>query len=288
MTSLLEILALIARLSVVIFVVSSMLAMGMSQRLSDVIAPLKDRRATFTVLAVNFIAAPLLAVILCSIVPLQPAHATGLLLLGGAAGAPFLPKLAETAGGSVAHSIALMVLLMVATIVFVPLVMPLIVPGLQADILGIAGPLVVLMLIPLGIGFALAQRGEESTGRLLELVRKVSNLFFVLFLVSLTVLQFRAMLDILGSFAIGTYLIFVLGMFALAYFVSNRDPGTRPVAAFAAAQRNISAALVVSGASFNDPAITTMVLLSAVVGLLVLMGVAVMMGRGKVEPPSIN
>lgn len=288
MTSLIDTLAIVARLSVVVFVVSSMLAMGMSQRLSDVIAPLKDRRATFTVLAVNFIASPLLAVILSRIVPLEPAHATGLLLLGGAAGAPFLPKLAETAGGSVAHSIALMVLLMVATIVFVPLVMPLIVPGLQADILGIAGPLVVLMLIPLGVGFALAQRGEESAGRLLELVRKSSNLFFVLFLVSLTVLQFRAMLDILGSFAIGTYLIFVLGMFALAYLVSDRDPRTRPVAAFAAAQRNISAALVVSGASFDDPAITTMVLLSAVVGLIVLMVMAAAMGRTRVNPTTLK
>jgi BASS family bile acid:Na+ symporter len=115
-----------------------------------------------------------------------------------------LPKLAETAGRDIAQSVALMV----ATIVFVPLVMPLIVPGLQANALGIAGPLVVLMLVPLGIGFAIAQLGEERIARFLTLIRKVSNLFFVVFLLSLTVVQFKAMLQILGSFAIGTYLIF--------------------------------------------------------------------------------
>ena len=201
MTSLVATLAWVARLSVVIFVVSSMLAMGMSQRLADVVAPLKDWRSTLTTLGVNFVIAPLLALILSRVVPLEPAHTTGLLLLGGTAGAPFLPKLAETAGGSVAHSVALMVLLMVATIVFVPLVMPLIVPGLQADALGIAGPLIVLMLIPLSLGFALAQLGAERIGRFLALVRKVSNLFFVVFLLALTVLQFRSMLQILGSFA---------------------------------------------------------------------------------------
>jgi predicted Na+-dependent transporter len=62
MTTLVESLASIARLSVVIFVISSMLAMGMSQRLSDVIAPLRDRRSTLTTLGVSFVFAPLLVV----------------------------------------------------------------------------------------------------------------------------------------------------------------------------------------------------------------------------------
>lgn len=287
MTPPMEILTWIARLSVVIFVASSMLAMGMSQRLSDILVPLKDWRSTLRALGVNFVIAPLLAWTLGRIVPLAPAHATGLLLLGGAAGAPFLPKLAETAGGGVSYSVALMVLLMVATILFVPVIMPLVIPGLQADALSIAGPLVVLMLIPLSVGFALAQFEAERIERLLALVRKISNLFFVLFMLSLSVLQFRAMLQMLGSFAIGTYVLFVLVMLAAAYLLAPRDPGTRPVFALGAAQRNVSAALVVAGASFSDPAITTMVLLSAVVGLVLLMAVAKVVGRGKAELPSL-
>lgn len=284
MTTVAETLVMITRLSVVIFVVSSMLAMGMSQRLSDVIAPLKDWRTTLTTLGVSFVVAPLFALILVRVMPLEPAHATGLLLLAGAAGAPFLPKLAETSGGNVAQSVALMVLLMVSTIIFVPLVMPLIVPGLQADVIGIAGPLVVLMLVPLGIGFSLAQLGASKIERLLALVKKVSNIFFLAFLLSLTILQFKAMLQIIGSFAIGTYLIFVLGLFGVAYLVMPQGQGGRHLFGFAAAQRNISAALVVSGASFSDPAITTMVLLSAVVGLLVLMAMATAFGRNQGKP----
>lgn len=106
-------------------------------------------------------------------------------------------------------------------------------------------------------------------------------------MLSLSVLQFRAMLQMLGSFAIGTYVLFVLVMLAAAYLLAPRDPGTRPVFALGAAQRNVSAALVVAGASFSDPAITTMVLLSAVVGLVLLMAVAKVVGRGKAELPSL-
>jgi bile acid:Na+ symporter, BASS family len=79
-------------LSMLAFVISSMLAMGISQPLQDVIAPLKNPTTVLTALLVNFVVAPLLAIGLTRVIPLEPAHATGLLLLGGAAGAPFCPS----------------------------------------------------------------------------------------------------------------------------------------------------------------------------------------------------
>jgi hypothetical protein len=42
----------------------------------------------------------------------------GLILLATAAGAPFLPKLAEVAKGNIAFGVGLMVLLMVVTIIY--------------------------------------------------------------------------------------------------------------------------------------------------------------------------
>ena len=55
--------------------------------------------------------------------------AVGLLVLGCAAGAPFLPKLAELAKGNLAFSVGAMVLLMVVTVGYLPVVMPLLLPG---------------------------------------------------------------------------------------------------------------------------------------------------------------
>src|SRR5512134_2703414 len=113
----------IADFSILTFVVSSMLAMGMGERLLDVVAPLKRPLPIVLALVVNFGLSPLMAVALSRLIPLQPGHAAGLLLLGTAAGAPFLPKLAEFAGGSIAYSVALMMLLMGGSIVFMPLLL---------------------------------------------------------------------------------------------------------------------------------------------------------------------
>lgn len=264
----------LADLSAIAFVVSSMLAMGMSQRLQDVLAPLKKPGLVLLALLVNFVLSPLLTVALTRLVPLQPAHATGLLLLGGAAGAPFLPKLAEISGGSLAYSVALMVLLMVGSILFMPLALPLIVPGLKANPWSIAKPLLVLMLIPLAIGFALPLAGASLVSGLLILLRKISNLAFVLLVVLVIGLNLNALVNTIGSFAIGTYALFVLGMVGVGYLLGGSDRSTRDVFALCAGQRNIFSALVVATASFNDEAVIVMLLVASVVGLIVLMIVA--------------
>jgi BASS family bile acid:Na+ symporter len=269
----------LAVLSVPTFVISSMLTMGMSQRLEDVIAPLKKPWPVVLALLVNFVLAPLLSVALCRLVPLQPAHATGLLLLGGAAGAPFLPKLAEISGGSLAYSVALMVLLTVGSIVFMPLALPFIVPGLKAGPLSIAKPLLMLMLLPLAIGFALALTGASWVGFLLNVVRKVSNVSLMVLIFLLIGLNLGTLADTIGSFAIGTYTLFVLGMVGAGYLVGGADKSTQAVFALSAGLRNITAALVLAGSSFDDPAITVMMLVASVVSLVVLLVLAKVMRR---------
>ncbi|MCI4431190.1 MAG: hypothetical protein JHC40_18725 [Burkholderiales bacterium] len=262
----------LADFSVLAFVISSMLAMGMSQRLGDVIAPLKEPKPVLLALVVNFVLSPLLAVALCRFIPLQPAHATGLLLLSGAAGAPFLPKLAEVTRGNLAYSVALMVLLMVGSIVFIPLALPLIVPGLDADPWRMAKPLLLLMLLPLAIGFALSRSAWAP--RLLSFARLVSNLAFVLLVVLLVGLNLKTMAGTLGSFAIGTFALYVLVMVGVGHLLGGADASKRAVFALGAGNRNIAAALVVAGASFDDPAITVMLLVASVVGLVLLLVLA--------------
>jgi BASS family bile acid:Na+ symporter len=260
-----------ADLSVLVFVTSSMLAMGMSQPLAHVIAPLRKPLPVLLALCANFIVAPLLTIALSRVVPLEPAHAIGLLLLGGAAGAPFLPKLAELSGGNLAYSVALMMLLVVGTIIFMPLAMPLIVPGLTANPWTIAKPLLLMMLVPLVLGFVLARSGNPWKDRLLIFVRTLSNLAFVLLVVLLVGVNLKTLASTFGSFAIGTYALFVLMMVGLSFLLGAADRATRPVFALGAGNRNIAAALVVAGASYDDPAITVMLLVASVVGLVVLL-----------------
>ncbi|WP_291993096.1 bile acid:sodium symporter [Candidatus Accumulibacter sp. ACC003] len=274
-----ETLEKVGELAVVTYVVSSMLVMGMSQRLPDVVAPLQDPRTVVVALVVNFIAAPLLALLLARIVPLQPAHAIGLLLLGGAAGAPFIPKLAEVAGGDLAYSVAIMVLLMIGSIAFIPVVLPWVVPGLSADPWSIARPLLLMMLLPLALGFVLGGWWARASGRLLPFLRKLSSVAFMVLLVLLVGLNIGALVDTIGSFAIGTYGLFVLAVALLGYVLGGENPRTRNVLALASGERNTSAALVVAVESLNDPAVVVMVLIGAVVGLAIMLATARQMCR---------
>ena len=259
------------------FVVSTMLAGGMSQPLSEVVAPLKKPVPVLLALLVNFILAPLLAVVLTRVIPLQAAHATGILLLGAAAGAPFLPKLAELAFGSIAYSVALMVLLMGGSIIFMPLALPLMIPGASVSPWAIAEPLFVDMAIPLAVGFALARLSAAWVARLHSVARIVSNVTLVLIVVLMVGLNFRTLVGTLGSFAIGTYMLYLLIVVGAAYLVGAIDRPTQDVFALAAGCRNIPACLVIASSSLNDPAVTVMLIVGFVVSLVFLFGFARLM-----------
>ena len=264
----------LADLSILVFVVSSMLAMGMSQRFASVIAPLRRPLPVVLALVVNFALSPLLALALSRIIPLQPAHAAGLLLLSAAAGAPFLPRLAEFCGGNLPYSLALMLLLMGGSTIFMPLALPLLVPEMDADPWTIARPLLLFMLIPLGIGFALVLAGASWMDRLLTFVRALSNLSLVLLVVLFIGLNLKTLLGTFGSFAIATYTVYLLAIMTAAYLLGAADPPTRNVFALGAGCRNLAAALVIARANSDDPAVTVMLIVAFAVSLVVLLGFA--------------
>jgi BASS family bile acid:Na+ symporter len=269
-----EYLQQLVNLCIPAFVISTMLTAGMSQPLADVVAPLRKPLPVVLALLVNFALAPLLAVVLTRIVPLQPAHATGILLLGAAAGAPFLPKLAELSRGSIAYSVALMVLLMGASVIFMPLALPLMLPGLRASPWAIAEPLLVDMVIPLAAGFALAHFKAAWAARLHSVSKMVSNVTLVLIVVLMIGLNVKTLVSTLGSFAIGTYLLYLLIVVGLSYLIGAADPPTQSVFALGAGCRNIPACLVIAGSSLSDPAVTVMLIVGFVVSLVLLLGLA--------------
>jgi BASS family bile acid:Na+ symporter len=155
------------------------------------------------------------------------------------------------------------------------LALPLIVPGLEADPWRLAGPLLLLMLLPLAVGFALSR--QTWAPRLLRVAGRVSGLAFVLVVVLLVGLNLKTMAGTLGSFAIGSYALYVLAMVGAGHLLGGADRSKRAVFALGAGNRNIAAALVVAGASFDDPAVTAMVLVASVTGLLLLLLLARLM-----------
>src|SRR5262249_47521616 len=94
-----EILSKAATVAMLCFVISSMLAMGAGLTVTGIIEPLRNALLVGLALLANFVLMPLGAFLLGKVLGLEEPFAVGLLLLGCAAGAPFLPKLAELAKG---------------------------------------------------------------------------------------------------------------------------------------------------------------------------------------------
>src|SRR6478735_3223523 len=100
-------------IATLVFVVSSMVAMGLGLKVAQITAPLRNLRLVSLSLLANFVLMPAAAAALAQLLRLDEPFRVGLLLLGVAAGAPFLPKLTQIAAGNLAFAVALMVLLMV-------------------------------------------------------------------------------------------------------------------------------------------------------------------------------
>src|SRR5215469_830643 len=158
------------------FVLSSMLAMGLGLTVAQIIAPLRSIRLVILSLVANFVVMPLLAVVLSKLLSLDEPLGLGLLVLGTAAGAPFLPKLAQLAKGNLAFSVGLMVLLMVITVGYLPLVLPLLLPGVSVNSAKIARSLFLLMLLPLAVALAVKAKVPAAAARAKPPLDRISNL----------------------------------------------------------------------------------------------------------------
>ena len=273
-----EILNLVAKISIFVFVVGSMLSLGLGLTMSQIINPLRDvRRVTFALLA-NFVLVPFLTWLILKGIPLDSGTKIGLILLATAAGAAFLPKLAEMAKWDVAFSVGLMLLLMVASIVYMPLILPLILEGVKVDSVGIARSLTLMMLLPLIVGLVVKAYGEGIANAMRPFLLKLSNLALVLLTVLLVVLHFENILSMIGveGFAI---VLFLLASVGTGMLLGGRLAPVRNVMALGTGQRNISAALVVAGQNFNDPKILVTLVVTAVIGLLIMLPLASWLGR---------
>lgn len=261
------------------FVLSSMLAMGLGLRVSDIVAPLRNWRLVILALLANFVVMPFAALTLARTLRLEESMGIGLLLLGMAAGAPFLPTLAQMARGNLAFAVGLMVLLMVITVGYVPVVLPLLLPGVSVNPAQIARSLVLLMLLPLGSALAVKANRPGLAATIKPFFDKTSNLSLIALMALQTLLNVRSVVAVFGTGGILAGVLFLAVGFIVGWALGGAARETRSVLGLGTAQRNIAAALVVANQSFDDPNVVVMVVVIAIVGLLTLIPLSRALGR---------
>jgi len=86
-----DLLSEVIPVTLLLFVVSSMLAVGLSLTISQILAPLRNGKLVFLALLVNFALMPIAAFTLAKLLRVDQPLGVALRVLGAAAGAPCLP-----------------------------------------------------------------------------------------------------------------------------------------------------------------------------------------------------
>src|SRR5438445_9953632 len=277
-----EILSKVIPITMLAFVLSSMLSMGLSLTVAQILVPLRSYKLIVLALLANFV----LAFFIARLLRLDQPLGIALLLLGTASGAPFLPLLARISKANLAFAVGLMVLLMVVTVGFMPLVLPLMLEGVSVDPVKIGSSLVFLMLLPLAIGLLVRARLSRLAAKAQPFLSRLSMLSLALLIALLMITNMQNVLSLYGTRGVLASILFVAAGSGIGWLLGGPQSDTRGVMALGTAQRNIAAALVVGGQNFKDPRVIVMVVVVAIVGLLMLMPFARYLAKR--SPPQSN
>jgi len=258
------------RLSVVGFMVANLMAIGLETDARAALAPLADLRFLATVMVVDWLFGPALAIGIVRALPMAEPYEIGLLLIAMAPAAPFLPMMVRKAGGDLAYTAAFMLVAAVGTVILMPLGVPLIVPGLSVDPWAVARPLIILLLLPMAAGMTLRSVSHKAAEQLLRLVRPLAGVATLVLLVAIAFRYFEGFVGAIGSFAIAAQLLYAVGLVAGGYLLAwAAPPAQRSVVSLGACTRNLGAALAPLLVTDPDPRTTVMVALGVPITLLV-------------------
>src|SRR5690606_18775669 len=170
-----DIVTALTEVVIALFAVSSMLSVGLANRLMAVIRPLRWIQMVARILVANFVLVPAVVLLLAWLIPIATPLRYGLILVSLGAGAPFFMKFSSTAGASLRLTASMLLLLLPTTIIVMPLAVPLLLPGAEASPLAIATPLVLTMLLPLAVGLVVREQRPDLARRLQPVMSKVAT-----------------------------------------------------------------------------------------------------------------
>jgi len=124
-----------------------------------------------------------------------------------------------------------------------PLAVPVIVKGLTADAWTIARPLLFFLMVPLAIGMAIQRASEPIAARLQPIVKKTTGIATIVMLALCLVVYGKGFIGAVGTYAIGTQILFFSVATAASYWLSSGlEQGQKSVLSLGMSTRNLGAA----------------------------------------------
>ena len=239
-----ETLNLLFKISLAVFMAGSLLEMRLRLNLAAAFRGLRSVRFVTYSLVWSFVICPALAYGITLVMPLDTPYAIGLILLGMAPCAPFVPALVDKAKGDLGYTAAFMVLSSVGTVVFMPFAVPLLAKGLTASAWSIAKPLLVVVLIPMTIGVLIRRKADPLASKLMPVVKKAAGLAGLIWCVLCLVIYGKSLLGVVGELAVASEVLFFGIIFLGSFFLSMGLPYEQKIVlSIGATTRNLGACL---------------------------------------------
>ncbi len=238
-----KILDLALKVTLLIFMVGNLLDMGLKLKLREALGGLRNVRFVVLSLLWGFVLCPALGYFLTKVIPLEQPYAIGMILLGMVPCAPFLPAMADKARADLAYTAAFMLLASVVTVAYMPFAVPVMVKGLTASAWTIAKPLLFFVMVPLAIGMAIQRASATFAFRIEPFVKKTTGIDTLVMLALCVVVYGKGFIGAIGTYAIGTQILFFTVAIAASYcFSPGLKQEQKSVLSLGMSTRNIGAA----------------------------------------------
>jgi BASS family bile acid:Na+ symporter len=239
-----DVLAILLKITVMIFMAGSLLELGLRVNLTGALAGLRDVRFVTLSLLWAFVLCPALAYALTLIFPLTPSFAMGLILLSLAPCAPLLPMLADKARADLDYAATFMLLASAVTVVYMPVMVPVLVKGLSVSAWTITKPMLALVLIPLLIGLAIQFRRRSTAIWIQPFLKRVTGVDTLLMVALVLIIYGKGFISSIGTWAIGTQVVFFFAVTAASYALGFGMPrNQKSVISLGICTRNVGAAM---------------------------------------------
>jgi BASS family bile acid:Na+ symporter len=248
---------ILPRIALLVFLFTAMLSVGLQTTRGDLRSLLGSKRFLLRSLLANFVAVPIVGIVLARTLPFKPEAAAALLLLactpGGISALQFTTKIkgASLFAGSSAF------LLSFVAVFLSPALLRLVLPGdISGGIpYGLALLFVlVYLLLPLVAGTLVRSRAQHLAEKLSKLCAIVSAVLFVGFAVLMMALRKEAM-NAVGKEALLYMLLFIVISMAVGWFMGGPAIETRRVLATVTGMRHVGLCLLIALNTLPDPAV---------------------------------
>jgi len=264
-----------------VFVVSTMLNVGLTQTPSDIIRHLNNYPFVLKMLLANFVLAPVAMIVVLTFTSFDAAIRDGLLIFALCAGGPFLIKLTQMAERDVALAAALMLVLIGGTAIYVPIVLPMFMYEVDVDAPAIAKTLFLQMVLPIAGGMLAVESAAEFAKAVQPWVGRLGNLALTVLIAATLIGYFPHIVGVAGTGAMLVALAFVAAAFGIGYVMGGGQDHLEEVGGFGTAQRNTSAGVIIATQNFDDRNVLVILTVASMLGFVMLFWIAKMLAAAR-------